>query len=36
MIELYVYPTKISLGNRVFFQILKEVTFLRILAFYIS
>ena len=36
MIKLYVYSTKISLGNRGVFQILKEVTFLRILAFYIS
>ncbi len=34
MIELYVYSTKMSPENRDVFQLLKEVTFRRILAFF--
>ncbi len=36
MIELYVYSTKMSPGNQGVFQLLKEVTFRRILTFYSS
>jgi len=36
MIELYVYSTKISPENQDVFQLLKEITFRKILAFYSS
>jgi len=36
MKELYVYSTKMSPGNQGVFQLLKEVTFRGILAFYSS